>query len=71
LQGIRDVLQSDVLFDAVPAINEAFHQARQVAQKAGNSTSASGGEDFIERSEFRVFLENLRQNFEYLQAYDR
>jgi hypothetical protein len=47
-----------------------------VAQKAGNSslTSASGGEvgqDFIERSEFRVFLENLRQNFEYLQAYER
>ena len=70
---MRDVLQSDVLFDAVPAINEAFHEARQVAQKAANGTSASGGvgEDYIERSEFRVFLEKLRQNFEYLQAYNR
>jgi hypothetical protein len=29
------------------------------------------GEDFIERSEFRVFLQELRQDFEYLQAYDR
>ena len=57
----------------MPAINEAFHESRQVAQKASNSTSASGGvgEDYIERSEFRVFLEKLRQNFEYLQAYDR
>jgi hypothetical protein len=63
---VRDVLQSDVLFDAIPAINEAFHQARVVS----NSTSAVA-QDFIERSEFRVFLVNLRQNFEYLQAYDR
>ena len=67
-KGIRDVLRSDHLFDAKPAIMRAFQYAKDYvpSKKSGNY-----GSDYIEKSEFRVFLIALRQRFEYLQAFQR
>jgi len=63
-KGVRDVLQSDELFDCKPAINRAFHFAKGKAKTEGH------GPDYIEFSEFRLFLQTLRQYFEYYQAFD-
>ena len=65
-KGIRDVLQSDELFDCKPAIHRAFHFAKNKSQ--GESEH---GPDYIEFREFRLFLQTLRQYFEYYQAFDR
>ena len=59
-KGIRDVLQSDELFDCKPAIHRAFHFAKNKSQ--GESEH---GPDYIEFREFRLFLQTLRMNFEY------
>ena len=56
----------DELFDAIPAINRSFHHVKAVS-KAENAH----GDDFIQFSEFRLFLQTLRQFFEYFQAFNR
>ena len=66
LQGIRDVIAVDELFDAIPAINRSFHHVKNVSK-----TPNEHGPDFIEFREFRLFLQTLRQYFEYYQAFDR
>lgn len=65
-KGVRDVLQSDDLFDCKPAINRAFHFAKNKSQ--GDDKY---GPDYLEFREFRLFLQTLRQYFEYYQAFDR
>ena len=65
-KGVRDVLQSDELFDCKPALNRAFHFAKDKSQ--GESEH---GPDYIEFREFRLFLQTLRQYFEYYQAFAR
>ena len=65
LQGIRDVIAVDELFDAIPAINRSFHHVKNVSK-----TPSEHGPDFIEFREFRLFLQTLRQYFEYYQAFD-
>ena len=65
-QGVRDVIAVDELFDAIPAINRSFHHVKAVS-KAENAH----GDDFIQFSEFRLFLQTLRQFFEYFQAFNR
>jgi len=65
-KGVRDVIAVDELFDAIPAINRSFHHVKAVS-KAENSH----GDDFIQFSEFRLFLQTLRQFFEYFQAFNR
>jgi len=64
-KGVRDVLQSDELFDCKPAINRAFHFAKD--KSTGDDKH---GPDFLEFREFRLFLQTLRQYFEYFQAFD-
>ena len=66
IQGIRDVIAVDELFDAIPAINRSFHHVKNVSK-----TPNEHGPDFIEFREFRLFLQTLRQYFEYYQAFDR
>ena len=75
-KGVRDVLQSDTLFDCKKPIHRSFH----FAKNAGGSSSKKGkanskrkdlGPEFIEFIEFRLFLATLRQYFEYYQAFDR
>merc|ERR1719225_420656 len=66
LQGIRDVIAVDELFDAIPAINRSFHHCKNVA-----ANPSEHGDDYIEFREFRLLLQTLRQFFEYYQAFDR
>ena len=65
-QGVRDVIAVDELFDAIPAINRSFHHVKAVS-KSDNPH----GDDFIEFPEFRLFLQTLRQFFEYYEAFNR
>merc|ERR1712062_419977 len=65
-KGMRDVLASDELFDCKPAVNRAFHFAKNKSQGENKY-----GEDLLEFREFRLFLATLRQNFEYYQAFAR
>merc|ERR1711923_605673 len=64
-KGIRDEIAVDELFDAIPAINRSFHHVKNVSK-----TPSEHGPDFIEFREFRLFLQTLRQYFEYYQAFD-
>jgi len=65
-KGVRDVIAVDELFDAIPAINRAFHHCKNIGEDKGGH-----GPDFIEFREFRLLLKTLRQFFEYYQAFDR
>ena len=65
---MRDVLKSDSLFDAKPAIMRAFQFAKDFCP---SKKSNKYGNDYVEKREFRVFLVALRQRFEYLQAFKR
>merc|ERR1711881_87594 len=65
-KGMRDVLQSDELFDCKQAVNRAFHFAKN--KSPGENKH---GEDLLEFREFRLFLATLRQYFEYYQAFER
>ena len=56
---MRDVLESDALFDAKPAIMRAFQ-----ASKDAVTTKSKLGADFVERSEFRLLLIYLARYFE-------
>jgi len=62
-KGIRDVIHVESLFDCTPAISRAFHYAKDISE--------NNSPDFIEFREFRIFLQALRQFFEYYQAFDR
>ena len=66
VQGVRDVIAVDELFDAIPAINRSFHHCKNVATNPNEH-----GDDYIEFREFRLLLQTLRQFFEYYQAFDR
>ena len=58
-KGVRDVLKSDRLFEAKPAIMRAY-QAAKNAVPGENKLSA----DFVERKEFRLLLLYLKRYFE-------
>jgi len=64
-KGMRDVLGSDDLFDCKDAVNAAFHYAKKVAP--GDKIEG----DYIQFKEFRIFLQTLRQYFEYFEAFSR
>ena len=64
-QGVRDVIRVGELFDCRPAINRAFHHCKAVGQGKGRD------HQLIEFPEFRLFLQSLRQFFEYYQAFAR
>ncbi|XP_023336637.1 flagellar calcium-binding protein TB-44A [Eurytemora carolleeae] len=63
-RGIRDVINMDELFDATPAINRSFFYCK------GISGAGHHGPDYLERSEFRVFLQTLRLFFEFFHAFE-
>jgi len=65
-KAVRDVLQSDDLFDCKDAVNASFHHA-----KKASPGESKHGDDFIEFREFRLFFQTLRQYFEYFQAFSR
>lgn len=59
-KGIRDILGIDEIFDAKPAIMRAFQAAKNAIPAAPDSP----GEDYVQRTEFRVLLQYLRHYFE-------
>ncbi len=63
---MRDVLKCDELFDCKDAVNRAFHFA-----KKASTGEDKHGPDFLEFREFRLFLQTLRENFEFYQAFAR
>ncbi|TRY81163.1 hypothetical protein TCAL_16785 [Tigriopus californicus] len=65
-RGVRDVLGIEEVFNCKPAVNRAFHFAKKASQ--GDDKY---GPDYLEFREFRLFLQTLRQNFEYFQAFAR
>jgi len=65
-RGVRDVLNLGDLFDCRPAINRAYHYSRSVSK-----STKKHDDDYLEFREFRVFLQALRQFFEYYQAFSR
>jgi len=64
-KGMLDVLQCETLFDCKPAVMRAFQFAKD------KHPGSSVGEHYIEFREFRLFLQSLRQYFEYYQAFSR
>jgi hypothetical protein len=69
--GLGGLLECESLFDAKPAIHAAFHFARKQAEAAEAAADSSEGEDFLQPREFRIFLQTLRQYFEFYQAFGR
>ncbi len=65
-KGLRDILQLDSIFNCKRAIMRAFQ-----ASKNAVHTKSKHGADYIERCEFRLLLQYLRQYFEYYQAFAR
>lgn len=63
---MRDVLKCDELFDCKDAVNRSFH----FAKKASTGEDKHGA-DFLEFREFRLFLQTLREYFEFYQAFAR
>ena len=65
-KGLRDTLNVDEIFNCKRAIMRAFQAAKHAVK-----TKAKHGPDYIERAEFRLLLQYLRQYFEYYQAFAR
>ena len=63
---MRDVIKSEALFEAKPAIIRAFNFSK--AYEKGNSKH---GDDYLEKHEFRTFLVALRVRFEYFVAFKK
>jgi hypothetical protein len=63
-KGCRDIfnLGSDVL--PAPVIMRAYQAARGVAQEKDDNKNQSHGHDYVERSEFRLFLVYLKRYLE-------
>lgn len=65
-KGMRDVIKLPMLFDAKPVMMRAFQAAKNKVK-----SESKHGADFIEKSEYRIFLKYLRQYFEYWVAFSR
>ena len=66
LKGIRDVLRLEEVYDSKLAVITAFNFSKAKCQ-----TTRSHGDDYLEFSEFRFFLQTLKQFFEYYTAFSR
>ena len=65
-KGLRDSLQCYQVFNCKPVIIRAFNAA-----KGAVKNNKAHGNDYVDRSEFRLLLAYLRQYFEYYQAFCR
>eukprot|EP00009_Paramoeba_aestuarina_P002319 CAMPEP_0201522276 /NCGR_PEP_ID=MMETSP0161_2-20130828/16690_1 /ASSEMBLY_ACC=CAM_ASM_000251 /TAXON_ID=180227 /ORGANISM="Neoparamoeba aestuarina, Strain SoJaBio B1-5/56/2" /LENGTH=181 /DNA_ID=CAMNT_0047921067 /DNA_START=126 /DNA_END=669 /DNA_ORIENTATION=- len=66
-KGIKDVLQLDGVFECKPAIMRAFQAARDVDKRSGSDEHR---DNYVQRSEFRLFLVYLLQYFELYVMFD-
>ncbi len=58
------------MFDAKPAIIKAFNAAKSLDTKKQRGKAREIGDAYLEFVEFRMFLVNLHQYFEYLAVFD-
>ena len=65
-KGLRDVIQNQALFEAKPAIIRAFNFAKDYTQG-----TTQHGDDYLEKTDFRIFLIALRVRFEYFVAFKK
>ncbi|KAL3682566.1 hypothetical protein R1sor_000588 [Riccia sorocarpa] len=65
-RGICDVLQLEGLFQCKPAIMRAFQAAKGVAK-----SNSKLGDDYVERSEFRLLMVYLKQYFELYEMFNK
>ncbi|KAL2611349.1 hypothetical protein R1flu_023041 [Riccia fluitans] len=65
-RGICDVLQLEGLFNCKPAILRAFQASKGVAK-----SNSKLGDDYVERSEFRLLMVYLRQYFELYEMFKK
>merc|ERR1719478_1404635 len=63
-KGLKQILQLAGIEDCTPAINRAFHAARDAAPPV-----ASFSNDYIDKNEFRVLLVYLRHYVELFELF--
>lgn len=66
-KAMRDDIGLPVLFDLKPVLMRAFQAAKSVAPSSGNKAD----DDFIQKREYRLLLQYLRQYYEYWLAFER
>ena len=81
-QGIGGVMDLGD-FDCKPALTRAFQRCKSLSKVTRNNdkcpilylfglqNGGKHGDDYLEFSEFRIFLATLRQYFEYFEAFKR
>lgn len=80
-KGMRDVLKLPELFNAKPVMMRAFQASKNVHKRTTASIAAARhggwrpghtllGEDYVERSEFRILLEYLWRYFELFLMFE-
>jgi len=63
-KGMRDVVGLPAIFDLKPVMMRAFQKAKSVAPSKHTSD-----DDYLQKSEYRLFLSYLRQYYEYWLAF--
>ena len=63
-KGIRDALRETNIFECKPVIMRAF-----TAAKGAVKSKSKSGDDYVERTEFRLFLLYLNQYFNYYKLF--
>ncbi|CAB9514451.1 EFh [Seminavis robusta] len=65
-KGMRDVVDLPTLFDIKPVLMRAFQAA-----KSASPAKSDKDNDYIQKNEYRLLLQYLRQYYEYWLAFER
>ena len=65
-KGMKDAVDLPVLFDVKPVLMRAFQAAKSVAP-----SKSKEDDDYIQKSEYRLLLQYLRQYYELWLAFER
>lgn len=65
-KGMRDVVDLPILFDLKPVLMRAFQAAKSVAPSTNKAD-----DDYIQKREYRLLLQYLRQYYELWLAFER
>lgn len=67
-KGMRDVLACDEIFGKKAVMLRAWNAAKAVCPSRRKDGK---GDDYVERREFRILLQYLREYLEFYEAFDR
>ena len=65
-KAMRDDIGLPILFDLKPVLMRAFQAAKSVAP-----ANSKADDDYIQKREYRLFLQYLRQYYEYWVAFEK